>query len=544
MEDGTKDVQNATATGTIPEEEKEKMKNMSRAKLVEKIEEKVKEIAKLDKEVKRVKKELDEKGNGEEEKEVTEQKEKIEKLESENIDLENENLILNEDVKNLTTKNNDLEQEITELNETTSSLNKKLKDANTTNSDLKEEIKELNNQVTTITNDKSTLEGEKKDLNKKLKELETKESQLRNSNDLQLKDLITSKDQIKQYKVQIEDLMKRLRNKPATTNDDTEDSAEALFIVDAEWDHDKLSIMKKGAKWDWISIKSVRVLRDRIEDLIETQKLYKYDKVVILLGHGDIREGVEGFDLFNLMKKIVKVLDEMELQVTICQLPPLMGTLGTDVQIFNSCLDNLENIEIISLEKATERVAYSKIVSDEGVVSEWGLNMIKDCINEQLTKPIIRKNKENRKPPTHPAPKVITEKDKNKKSYKDALEENIAESDSPASEQELEEDSESDLERDGKGYMKINPDHAGLIIGQMGSTIRAIQAKSRTKISLDYKTVDGELTKVAIIYGTEEGIENAKKRIRQLVAKEEKKNKSLKRPPSADSKVQFKKGKR
>ena len=434
-------------------------------------------------------------------------------------------------------------------------------DKNNSEATLKGEIDRLrtekNDAVTTLSNEITRLKKEvnewkkksekettdEKDTSEEKQELEKKVTELTSKNKMQLEELILVKDQLYQSKLSYEVLMNKLDkekgNQISTDESDSDpEKAQALFIVDINLDTTKLMIDRKGAQWNWLKIQSLKNMHANLDELVDSEDLFKYDKVILLLGHDDIKEGTDCFDLLKVTKKVVKKLQRLNISITLSQLPPLPGKWDTDVQIYNRKLPEINDVEIIKYDDEIQKVPYSRIVSENGEVSDWGLNMIKTGINTQMEKPIKKptttpdeaaksksvRNKENIKPGTSGRKgKAVIKQNKKKEMISDD-EEDESDDDGSMSDLELDKLLDEDIgeESPGRQFLFFNPTFSGMIIGRRGTTVRAVQAKTKTRISLANKILEGVPTKVAIITGEEKDIAKAKKRLLSMIEQEEK----------------------
>jgi hypothetical protein len=381
-------------------------------------------------------------------------------------------------------ENNRLVRAEDRLMDTVNGIRKELVDEKRKNVDLSGELDKTSH-------DKYVLTEKCDNLNDKLREeLVNKKKQI--------EELIIMKSKLQKKEVVVRDLMGRLETKGAgndTNCGETGTKPRVLYICEKTMTGIANQVDNKGAVCDrFTGVDSLTGLLSTMDREEHRQKIFSYDRVVMLLGTNDIKEGTNGYSLFTTLTMVVKQLRELDVEIAIIQLPPpLDAKYITDVAIYNMKLQDLsETSLIVDIEECFNMILTSKVYRKDGKTLEpESITLIVKEINKQLPAP-TKRNKEPLK----------VEADR--KPLKDV-------SNFQNSQQK---------DETNKEVMPIDPLKSGLIIGTGGCNIRAMQAKSGTHIKIiDYEK-NGKPTKGALITGSAENIQVAKSLIIDLIESE------------------------
>lgn len=364
------------------------------------------------------------------------------------------------------------------------------------------EIQELKSQIENLNATNVALTKEKEQCDLKIKEIN-------DQNETHLNSIITLKSQLRQKESSVDVLMDRLgKARKENTDSAKPDKVQpkALFIIDNNINTGNFVFDKKGANWDWLKISTWEELKQLIDSKPEErERLFKYDAALILLGHQDIISGgADGFEVIQRIEKVVEQLIELQINVTVCELPPLKGEPNTDVVICNRFIVNIDKIKVISMKKVVNDMLIEDFITKQAVITGQGLKNLVNIIDANLTAPV-----KIEKTPMDKA-NIESSETEAKASTSDEL--------------DIDLDLDLDLEDLGNGSEWLefeSKSHCGLIIGKSGSTVRALQAKTGAVIKVKDKMWKGKFYCGAVLIGDSDVIEKAKSSIKSLIKKDE-----------------------
>jgi hypothetical protein len=238
---------------------------------------------------------------------------------------------------------------------------------------------------------------------------------------------------------------------------------------------------------------------DSIKDLAKTvttdtpQALLRADHLILLIGTNEMLNGSDGYSTAMAIIRLSKTAQEkLKIPISIFQMPPVADPKHiATVALINAKLRSAASqsascqINVIELKTKMSTHLKSQILSDNGLsLSSQGVDLLISAMTDQVS-PV--KCKKHEKDGQLADENVITE------------------------------------------FYKIPEDCVGLIIGNKGATIRAIQEHSSTQISIQYfKKTSDDAVVAALITGTSVRRNTAKSEICRLI--QEKKEKQSKRP--------------
>jgi hypothetical protein len=341
-----------------------------------------------------------------------------------------------------------------------------------------------------------TLEKDIDKLNVKLKEEVDAKSAT-------ITELVLVRTQLDQQDSMVRDLMNRLENQHNDSNSSEKHQPKLLVIAGKHMIPTLDRLKLEGIHWDkYTETQGLDDLHDMLMDQDHSEKLHNYDMILIALGMEDIRSGMEGFVAFRKLDKSVKKLCELECDVAVMQLPPMIGRGYTDITMFNLKLETLvkeKGVKVIQYEDKIKRLTNDKIFRVDGISLQPGaLNIMAPGISEQLTD-LEKKSKLPLKPLSHESA--------NPKAMKKTAE---------AKGNDSESESESDKEED---MFVIDSEFTGLVIGKEGNTIRKLQSTTKTTMSVIkfQDKINGKQSAGVLIKGATEGIEIAKTKLKELI---------------------------
>lgn len=369
--------------------------------------------------------------------------------------------------------NDELKQEQTKV----TGMSDKLKHEHTLNIDLKNELKQEQTQIQDHTKENNVLD-------KMVKQMKVERSAL--IIEIDLKDtLIAEKDKAK----------KALLDALAENGDDCENDNQLgkprfLLVYQAGVSKVPNNLNKEKIDWDITEVKSISEFSKTIR-LEEYKEIYPgYDKIILLLGLDDIKEGYAPKPIFNLLKQIVTELKEHTL-VSVVQIPQItINNLLYKTEIFNHRITNMkvEGAENILFTREIELTPSVDMMSNDGItLSEEGAKLYADMISNIAI----------------PDPKAKPTKSEGAM-Y-------------PSSSQNLK----------IKEFVQLEASKVGHVIGKGGNIISKLTRENEVNISFgrfvekkkdkEGKEKEGKSTEGYLCEGKLTNIQNAKKRVREVV---------------------------
>lgn len=287
----------------------------------------------------------------------------------------------------------------------------------------------------------------------------------------------------------------------------TNSSKQILIVVDTVM-MSIIEVLGKRDKiqWDKMIIKNgVKGLKSMLSDDESRKDIYKYAKVIILLGMKEILDGEDGFQLAENYRQICPLLRDLECEIDIVELPAAPESKATNVECYNMKIRSLTSdsgISIIETEKLLQKMTFLEMCSTDNQIQPGVFSKVADAI-ESTSVPTAM----------------------NKKPYM------------PYTQPDAEHDSESsDDEFLFKEEMILDPNYTGLIIGTKGKNIRKLQEDTGSKLHVKENHSTG--AKSIIIRANSEAVVQAVKR---KVAKQIKSVQGKR--PNDDKKQSYKKTK-
>ncbi len=253
--------------------------------------------------------------------------------------------------------------------------------------------------------------------------------------------------------------------------------------------------IKHEAKWDSLEkLTSVIDLVDKMKNstaLLETTEAY--DKVVLFIGHGDIKNGEKAQRVFTSLKHLATKILSVGTDVAITVLPPVNEVnKNCHLMILNRHLQNINadlGIQVISIDYFKETPMYDILDMDGHITAETAKKVAMEIVNKLVIRAVEKKDlsddKENNAPEGQPEPKPVPKK---------TLDECVP----------------------------VPFPYIGRLIGKRGSTIREIQVKSGARVSIETVDITGTPEEAACLYGTPTQMRLAKQMVVDVLVRCEK----------------------
>jgi len=292
--------------------------------------------------------------------------------------------------------------------------------------------------------------------------------------------------------------MKRLDEKCSTSMTEVADDTVPLLIIADKSSEGFLDMLtfNGNVRWDkYVVRKGIDSLRAMILEDEHRKRFYKYVKVVLLIGLGDILAGGDGFRVASMLNTVLPKIKELEVEIAICQIPPATGTKATDVRMFNRKIGAIKDIQIIDLGKDFDKMTDDQIFQIDGNYRPEVNKIIISALVDQISVSKLMKPKKPFVPLT--IKEEINEDMKGQQNSSD----------------------ESDIIE--KLY-PIDGSLSGLIIGFRGQTIRNMEKESGARLSV----IDWKDDKAILVRGSDsETIDKAIQSIESVIkgAKDRKK---------------------
>ena len=206
------------------------------------------------------------------------------------------------------------------------------------------------------------------------------------------------------------------------------------------------------------------------DDMESRNEIAAHDMILLMLGREDILAGDEGYRLISHVEKLLDKFNEYEVPITVCQILPIKDRKRkTDYNILNRKLANLNGsvvnlTELLKNKTDTEIFAHHKITIKTEVLTD-----IASMITSQIGVPTIR----DKRP--------------------------------IGSGNDLNDDSEEVSE-----FLSIQAKYAGVIVGEEGTAVQAIQKKTKTSVQVIKYYFHDILKHAVVITGTRSRILAAK----------------------------------
>jgi hypothetical protein len=425
--------------------------------------------------------------------------------------LQIENTELNEQIALLNSQNSDITNQVRELQvqldmaKTDSHASNKQFTSPKSNDDkivvLRSEKASLEKHVSTMTNQMknydlkvTALENEITILQNKNCTLQSQTEELRNENKALDFNLAKTHELLEDERILSADLMMKIDNPGKADGDSIEETPSVVFISDR--DNSELSNKLKACSLhcEFLQVENIKVLAKTLSADMPPV-LTHADHLVMLMGTSEMLDNTDGYTIAMGIIRVSKMAhDKLKIPVSVFQMPPVadpkiiatVALVNAKLQGYFSQMTN-EQLSLIELKSKMNRHLKSQILDENGFsLSGLGIEMLTAAMTEQISPVKVKKA-------------VIA--GKNEQSSDETITE----------------------------FFKIPEDCVGLIIGNKGSTIRAIQEMSDTQISIQYfKKGSEESAVAALITGTASKRNVAKTEIERLIT--EKKEKQTKRP--------------
>ena len=278
----------------------------------------------------------------------------------------------------------------------------------------------------------------------------------------------------------VTDMMGRLDRLGDTSESSfSEDEINILLLVDSQRKGpiNKINIPGKKHSLEVQEADSFEILLNMTKETDFRKKLYSYDMILVASGMRDLVQGDDGFKAYNKVCKIIKSVDELQVDIALLQIPPITGRPATDSRIFNMKIESLpekhDNVQIIKVKdlynKATD-VIYTK----DGELTQDTLETLSSAVNS-ITIP-DKKVKKDIKPETKTPVAAVAAADS------------------------------LDLASLQIEVLPVPDELLGLVIGRNGSNIRKIEQETQTRL----KITEGSNV---VIIGSHRDIVNARDKI-------------------------------
>ncbi len=226
--------------------------------------------------------------------------------------------------------------------------------------------------------------------------------------------------------------------------------------------------------------------------------LSEYHKVVIMLGILDIKNGVQAQAVFtNLIQSLRMIKSKIDIAIDVLHIPQISAKgKNYDVDIFNLRLTNMKTenrVEILKFDVLFNQPRYKVIDGKDGyTLLPEGAKIIASNINSKLiipeSKAVLKENKET----ISATPKIGKRDEVDQYTSEDEEEQKIIE------------------------ILTVPEDLIGKIIGEPGTTIKSIIAKSKAFIKIDTFKERSIERDGAYITGTRESVTKAKEMIQRI----------------------------
>jgi hypothetical protein len=358
------------------------------------------------------------------------------------------------------------------------------------------EITKRDQKITQMISDIKTEEGKVTFLTKKLQEEKSTNVKL-------LKELMEAKTSLDKKETLIKVLMQRLDDKTVSASEKAEDEEPSLLIFVDKCTENLLKELTFSGNVGFdifVLAKGIENLKSLVGRDAHRRNMYKYTTIVIVAGICDILAGGNGFTIGSMLGSIIPKLKELEIEVVLCELPPLPSDHDVDVKCFNAKINDL-NIPVIKTDSLFDKLSTDHILHQDGSYQD----VVSEILGSELVIQLKVAKKAIKAPYTPIVPKIQNQKGKSKKSSSESS-------------------SEEEGEREVREVCPIDAKFSGFIIGYQGKTISKLQTETRTRMSvIDW----GEEGKAVLIMGPDiDTVNEAKISLERLIKSSEKKRKS------------------
>lgn len=371
------------------------------------------------------------------------------------------------------------------------------------------EILNRDQQIITSPAEKVTQEDKQQAVEQEIVVLKRKLQVEKDAKKMAVNDLIAVKTKLVKKDDLAKDLMRRLDLMSQDDSWPNQDDPKLLIITDNYLENMLHELTFNGKiSWDKLVLKNgVDNLSTILQDDDERKTVYRYEKVLLIVGFSDIMTGGDGFTTANKVSQAVPRLAELQVQISIVQLPPVTGNKSVDIDVFNMKIDSVsKEAQIIKTEHAFETIDMDEIVNIDGELKPAAFSLMAKAIAKQLKMP----PKWEKEPYKFLDKPFMKRKLKTQKKLSEEPRHKPFEKSSMHSKSENSEDDEESI----REILPILKKYTGLVIGNKGTNIRKIQEETDTKMQV----IDWDEEKAVLIKGSDSAqIQCAKRKIEDLI---------------------------
>ena len=398
-------------------------------------------------------------------------------------------------------KINDMQDRITELEASETNNGDKIKQLETLNDEKQQKIHNIRNDII-------VLETKETAKNAIFKQLETNCSNLQFALDTQLVEndtLSTTMDTTKSLLIdkekEIENLILKLCADDSSTSSSEPSSLKPKILIVGNTNVKNLIDLLPKFDIDWeadTNIVNISDLSETMDKPDQVKKYKKYDLIITLLGTVELKSGMGGKKVFNLLiRAVTKMQEKTKVKVSMCQLPPL-SFAGAEVLVTNSLIKacKIATVSTLLVQESLRSSPYNQVLQSDGfTLSDIGLLKFSAALVEAVG-----------------IPKKCQKEDC--ESENDDSDVNDSDNDD-SSDDEHKFDFAAALKERATEATEFKKDLIGIIIGANGGFIKPLQEETRTRVHIT-KWMENSISKHgAIVKGQRMNVITAIKRIQK-----------------------------